>query len=365
MKRISSLFKRSTDASQTKSTDSEANALFFMVGVFVVALLASFMIFGGNSVPVFGRGGSVGTTAIVLGSLTAFLGYFFVSYRHMPKKNLSVLKRTRLILTNVALAFIHAAIVFLLMTVVFYTLDSAFTGLMIDELSSSVIVASSSAVFAYGTYLVAERQTTLNLSTALAIFLVVGALTSMITSTDPYWWQNHLSYLGGGYSFSAYAFEVTLAMGGIVLMCIADFIANDFERIKQKRGTDLHTRANAVRIILLLIGLFLAFVGLFRWNVNPIIHNLAASGMVVLFLALIIGLPYFVPMFSRAFFVFSYGLMGALLVCVYLYAGIAYFNLTAFEILAFIIVFGWLVVFVRQIAAALDDQSDIKRSVEA
>lgn len=357
MNRMSSLLNRLTHI-RTKSIDIEARALYFMAAVFIVSLIISFLFFAGGSVPIFGAG-SVGIMAIILSTAAAAIGYFSVSYQQMPIEVSSLSRRIHLVLTTTALSFVHAAIVFLLTTIVFYTLDSAFTGLTIDVYSSSILASGSAAVFAYGTYLVASRLSTLSISTALAIFLVVGALTSMISSSDPYWWQYHLSYLGGGHSFSSYAFEITLAMGGLVMVCIADFIARDFARLKERHGKTIQNRANIVRVLLMLIGIFLALVGLFRWNVHPLVHNTAASGMVLLFLTLIVGLPYFVPMFSKAFFVFSYSLMGALLFCVYLYWGASYFNLTAFEILAFMIVFGWLVVFVRQIAAALADQSSV------
>lgn len=51
----------------------------------------------------------------------------------------------------------------------------------------------------------------------------------------------------------------------------------------------------------------------------------------------------------------TYGYLAALLVSVWLYKGIGYLSLTAFELLAAGIIFTWLVVFIRQIAAGADE----------
>lgn len=188
----------------------------------------------------------------------------------------------------------------------------------------------------------------------MAIFLVAGVLVSMITADDPYWWTMHLSSLGAGSGVSAFAFEMTLVAGGAVVACLAAYLSRDFEKLQKidKKFTD--TKIRAVQVLLVLIGIFLACVGYFPYDTNGWIHDNSASGMVVMFLALILGLRYFVPGMSRAFFLFSYVLIGALLVCLAFYV-IGYFNLTAFEISSFAIVFSWLVVFIRQVAAALAD----------
>jgi hypothetical protein len=49
---------------------------------------------------------------------------------------------------------------------------------------------------------------------------------------------------------------------------------------------------------------------------------------------------------------------GGVIVCMWLFLGVGYFNLTAAELVIAGIIFAWLVVFVRQIAAGLADSGE-------
>ena len=102
---------------------------------------------------------------------------------------------------------------------------------------------------------------------------------------------------------------------------------------------------------MVLLGLFLACVGLFVYDVHPTIHDSAAGGMAVMFVALSAGLPWIAPAFSRAFFTLSYAMMLAILFGYWLLAGIGYISLTMFELTCAAVIFGWIIVFIRQVAA--------------
>lgn len=336
---------------------SEARAIYFAAIAGTVSLLAALFYFAGHGdIPIFGRV-SIGTTAIVLASVAAFIGYFIVLYQNRERtKGRSTFYKVRVFLDRFSLSFIHGALVFLLTTVAYFVVSEAFTGVLIDKYASSIIVATTVLVAAYTFYLIAANATTLMISSALAVFLVSGALTSMITATDPYWWQMHLSSLGGGDGFSSYAFNLTLIIGGAVIVSIANLIANDFSRLKTLDSKFKQANIGRVRVLLMLMGLGLAGVGLFPFDTYPMLHNVSASGMFFLFIGLVIGLRSLVPTFSRAFFIFSYAMIGVLLASLVLLTRVGYFDLTAFEIICFLVLFGWLVVFIRQIAAALHDE---------
>lgn len=247
----------------------------------------------------------------------------------------------------------------------FFLIQDGFKNLRLDSLTASAIVAVSVAVSSYVIYLASISTTTVRVSTLLALFLVSGALTSMVTAEDPQWWERHFSALGAGSSLSSVAFNLTLIIAGIVIVSLADYIASDFERLKSNGTRHIKVKANAIRAILAVIGIFLACVGIFAYDTYPLVHNSTAGGMVIAFIALILALPYFVPSFSRSFFVLSYGLMLGLVFCYWLFDGIGYLNLTAFELIAAGIVFGWLVVFVRQIAADLTDSEYTQTTLSA
>jgi hypothetical protein len=99
------------------------------------------------------------------------------------------------------------------------------------------------------------------------------------------------------------------------------------------------------------MGIFLASVGVFPVDTHPAIHNTVASGMAVIFVALVLGLRRHVPSTPRVFLMLGYAFV---LIIVALAASFitGYYNLTAVELIAFLIIFGWLMLFLRNTAAA-------------
>ena len=96
--------------------------------------------------------------------------------------------------------------------------------------------------------------------------------------------------------------------------------------------------------------LVLAGVGLVPVDVNLIVHNLSASGMAVMYLVLLISGPRFLRGMPRTYFVSSWAFLIALVATVVLFV-FGYFSLTALEIIAFALIFGWIAVFIRFLAA--------------
>lgn len=349
----------------SSSRSVEARAIYFaggMAGISLVLSVVLFLVAEQGGVRIFGAG-SLGTVAIMLATIAAAIGYFYAANQTQIEKIGRVHMTWKTYLGTASLAFVHAAITMLLTAIVFFIVSDAFTGLVLDGYISSVLVATTVAVTSYIVYLVGVGVSTVMIANALAVFLVAGVLVSMITADDPYWWTQHLSSLGAGSGVSAFAFEMTLVMGGAVVACLAGYLSRDFQRLQSLDALFTDTKIRTVQTLLALIGLFLAFVGYFPYDTYPAIHDNSASGMVVLFLALILGLRFLVPGMSRAFVMFSYALMAVLIACLVLYV-IGYFNLTAFEIASFAIVFSWLVVFIRQVAAALMD-ARLKRHTKA
>lgn len=333
---------------------TEARAIYFAGASFVASLVVAFILFWPDHVPLFG-GLSVGFVASGTVTLGALLGFYFGNVgQYSYAKDMVWFQKARLVITKAALALTHAAVCFLLTAGLFYLFHRAFIGLELDAIASSLMVAAVTSMICYVVYLAAYHITTLTVSAVLAIFLAAGVLTSMITAVDPYWWQVHFSSLGGTSSLSSHAFNITLIIAGIVTVALSDFVANDFARLKQKNGYS-KDKVSIVRASLALIGLFLAGVGAFEYNVFPTIHLITAAGMAVVFIALLIFLPRLVPSFSKAFFTLSFTLLGTIVFAVWLFLRVGYLNLTAFELIAAAIIFGWLVVFIRQIATELEE----------
>ena len=338
---------------------TEARAIYFAGAVFILSLVVSLLIFWPDYVPLFG-GKSIGLVATISATLAVLIGFYFGNvgqYSYTP--DMKWYQKARRVITKAALAFVHGAACFLFSSALFYLFHRSFLGLELDPIASSLLVAATTSVSAYIVYIAAYRISTTSVSAVLALFLASGVMTSMITAEDPYWWQVHFSSLGGTNSFSSYAFNLTLIIAGMVTVALSDFVAEDFAKLKQG-GTFLIDKVSAVRGSLALIGLFLAGVGAFPYNVFPIIHLLTAAGMAIVFICLLSMLPRLMPSFSHAFFTMSFIFLGAIVAALVLFKGFDYLTLTAFELISAVIIFSWLVVFIRQIASSLEAESKTK-----
>ena len=75
-------------------------------------------------------------------------------------------------------------------------------------------------------------------------------------------------------------------------------------------------------------------------------HNTVATGMAVVFAAIVIGLRWLVPAMPRVFILLGYAYIGVISVLGVFFA-IGYYNLTAVELVAAVLIFSWIIVFLR------------------
>ena len=102
------------------------------------------------------------------------------------------------------------------------------------------------------------------------------------------------------------------------------------------------------------VGVFLGMVGLFPVDRFFALHTGVASGMVVAFGVLVIALPRWIPSMPRAFVALGWLFLAVtLLLAVFFFIG--YYTLTAVELVAGILVFTWIVLFIRNAAALAQD----------
>ena len=315
------------------------------------------VLFSGSDISLFSRGLSLGFVASVVGAVTAFLVYLIAALRREERKAKGAWGRLNYYINIGSLAFVHGLLGFLSYALMFYVVSQSFRDAYIDIWGASVLLALSTGFAAYVTYLMAATMNAVRVATILALFLVSGTLISMMTASNPHWWDDHFSSLGAGGGVSGYAFNATLIVAGLVIVALSKYIADDFRKLKQAGRITRKVRGDIIQILLAGIGISLALVGLFVYDACPTIHNTSAFGMACLFGVIILLLPWLVPGFTLAFFIASYSLIATLLVSAWLFWGIGYFNLTVFELVAAAIIFAWIVIFVRHVAALLDESA--------
>ncbi|WP_243230788.1 DUF998 domain-containing protein [Microbacterium sp. CIAB417] len=327
----------------------EAVALLIGAAFFVLAFLISFVVFWGRTLEITGPG-SIGNYASIGGAVVAVLAVALARLGVRERGERPVLRPDGLALPDAhvrwyesaAIALAFAATALLGWEGIAVLLSQSFTGAPVFAFPGAILVAVAFALTAYICYLSAATLTPLSLSLVLAVFLVVGAFASMLTATDPLWWQDNLSALGMASNASAWIFNGTLIIAGIIVTTIARYATAGLpvDTEKARRGRRF------VRIGLVLIGLFLACVGIFPVDAFFLLHNTVATGMAVAFAALVIGLPWLLPTISRVFVVLGYVYVGVIVLLGVFFAT-GYYNLTAVELIAAVLIFSWIIVFLR------------------
>jgi hypothetical protein len=340
------------------SESLESSALLLGAAVFVVAAAVAALMFLGRLLPIAGPG-SVGQF-VALGSAVA-TAVVFIAANVLRKGSTTSLPMSRhgLDVPGVrlhwydigALALAHAFIALLGWLGIADLMSKSFAGAVVYTFPATVLAAVAIAVTAYAVFLSALSLTPMLLSVVLVVFLVVGAFTSMLSATDPLWWKKNLSSLGISDDISALAFNLTLIIAGVIVTTIAHYAT---ATIPVANPAELRGR-NFVRGALVLIGVLLACVGIFPMDKFLAAHNVAASGMAAIFVVMVIGLRRFVPAMPRVFILLGYVFVGVIVVlAVFFVTG--YYNLTAVELVAFLLIFSWLIVFLRNTGAMPADQ---------
>lgn len=326
------------------SVDAENRALRLSAGAFLACLLLGFVVFVGQLTPLMGAS-SVGLAASLAAGCCGTMAFAASAVRgYAPAASAGALWRRAW--DTPILALTAGAIVVLLTLSVFAVLALAFPGLRLDTLLS-LIVAISAAVSSYVLTLIAAEISTLAVMHLLMLALVGGGFASMLSASDPDWWQRNFSALGAGGGFSAYAFNVTLVLAGLVLAVLSGRVVDDLRAITATP----RRRLIVLRWWFAVAGFLLIGVGCISIETSKVLHTMLAALMGVLFFALIGAMRFLVPELPRSFFTVSTVLETCFGVVVLLMWPARYFNLTAVELIGSVVLFIWLLVLVRTITA--------------
>lgn len=334
---------------------AESRALIIGSAGFLILGVAAFLLVGREPVALAGRG-SVGDIAAlgtaVLGAAAVVLGS--LQRRGPGSSQPAAGGRTRRNIDIAALALVHACIFLLGWLALFSIFQRAFVGAVLYPLAGAILVGITGAISAYIAYLSAVTMNAYRLAALLAVFLVTGVLTSMLTAEDPQWWQEHLSALGASSDVSGAAFNITLIIAGVVVTTLAGYSTRTLESAADTAPS--RRRVRQLEGGLILIGILLACVGVFPVDDQFWLHTAAASGMVVVFGTLIVRMRSLVPSIPATFNVLGLVFLAVIAFAVVMYFPVGYYNLTAVELIAASLVFAWLIVLIRNLAAVDADQ---------
>lgn len=304
---------------------------------FLLAALGALIAFQYQSAPISGPG-SIGQFAAISSAVVAiiaFVGGRLLIHRRTSGRGFGLLD----VLDIAALSFAHAIIALLSWTLLAVILEKSFIGAEVFALPVLIIAGAAAALTGYATLYSATHMDLGLLAILLAAFLVEGVITSMLTASDPQWWKNNLSALGMTDDFSALTFNVTLIIAGILVTTLARSSTRGIASPNPKG-------VGRVRAGLIVVGIFLALVGVFPVDQFWGLHTGVASGMVVAYAVLAIRLPAWIPGMPRAFVLLGW-LFLAVTVLLAGFFFVGYYTLTAVELVAGLLVFTWIILFIR------------------
>lgn len=340
---------------------AEQQALRWGIMSALVAAAIAVAWYLGNGAGLIAITGSLSITrlAVYLGGLASliFFSYFYrVGERWMQQNAKQPLpKRWVFWRDTITLAFAYTLVAAASMALAAFVFSQAFIGLELDPYSSALIVGVVVGCVSYVIINLAYTVSVNRILAVLGIVLVGGVLFAMITNGQTDWWQVHFSYLGMAQSEAARAFNLTLIFSGLVMLALTENLFNALAPAFE--GQDSGMRLNVIKSAFVFIAIALACVGIFPFQEDTIyatLHNVSAYGMVLGFLFLITTLRWTSPRLSPEFFILSYIMGGALVVCYVLFAHIGYLNLTAFELLSFGISFAWLMLYLKNLSQLIE-----------
>ncbi|GAB3799286.1 hypothetical protein GCM10028798_12360 [Humibacter antri] len=332
------------------AADRETLALAVGAACFVIVALAAMIAFGTRSQPISGPN-SLGQFAAIAGAAAALV-VCVVTWCVPPGARLRERSLAGSLLDMSAICVAHAVIALLLWLVLAAVAEQSFKGAVVYPLPAVALAASAAAITGYFVFLSTRGLDGMHLAAVLAVFLVLGAVTSMLTATDPHWWQKNLSALGMTNDLSSFAFNLTLIVAGFLVTTIARYATAALFDGRRRTGVLI------VRWALVALGVLLGCVGVFPVDRFFIVHNSVACGMVVAYLIITIGLRWFIPELPRAFIALGLLFLAVIVVAAVFFA-IGYYNLTAVELVAAVLIFSWLIVFLRVVSATLSDRSPV------
>jgi hypothetical membrane protein len=175
----------------------------------------------------------------------------------------------------------------------------------------------------------------------------------MLTAADPRWWELNFSQLGAG-GATAWAFNGSLIIGGLLLATLGSYVGRDLHRLL---GDTALGRIGWIVALFGFAGLSLALVGVFPLHRAQAAHDAVAPVALALVVAAAATTTSALPRRPLSFRVTTAGLASGLVVAVLLWVPFGIYSLTAFEAVVVGLVFVWMEALLRLLAVSVPEES--------
>ena len=319
--------------------------------------LVAWLIFAMNRirlVPLVSDTFSISEVGAFLGVISGLISFIVTLTFSKGISSFSTGRLTR-IRNFITLTTAHTILLYAFYSLFFYVIDFAFIGAQFDAFTASWLILIIVAIGNYSMIYSALSLTFARITTIFSLTTIGGLFLSMITNTNPNWWQINFSFLGTQNAGNKWQFNMTLIFSAFLMLTLTDYIFGDIID-KNKLSKQLYTKLTILRVLFSLICLSLGLIGTFENVANSWLHtahNFAAKSMVVLMLVIILLQKYLVPNISKEFLILSYTFAGSMVALIVLFMGVHYISLTAFEILGYGLGFTWLILCLQNLKQTL------------
>lgn len=173
-----------------------------------------------------------------------------------------------------------------------------------------------------------------------AMTLAAGSIASMSLTGTGSWWALNFSTLGTTDDAAAFSFNAGAVLSGLAMVLLARTLTNG---LAAPRFGASDAGIRVLRVCIVMLGLCLAGVGLVPIDTATDVHNAFALGAAVCFALPALCLRLLVRGAPRRLVVLSIAFVAVEVVAMVLYDGLHLFSLTVFEIVAFSLIFIWLI----------------------
>ncbi|MGX5694813.1 hypothetical protein ACWKWP_01335 [Agromyces soli] len=191
----------------------------------------------------------------------------------------------------------------------------------------------------------------------VSMLLAAGSLASMSITTTGQWWTLNFSTLGTSDDLAALCFNVGIVAAGVGMATLGPLLTRSLRDpvYGARRGG-----VTATRVLIAVIGLCLAGVGVVPIDTDTLLHNVFACGAAVGFAGLAGGVRGFARRMPKRLIVLSYAFLAVEALAMIAYDRLGLFSLTVFEIVAFTLVFAWLIALVVTTAGQGHDEGRVR-----
>lgn len=219
----------------------------------------------------------------------------------------------------------------------------AFTPLPGGAVAAAALIAGSLGAVTGAVHRRAHGQAAYRSFNMVAMLLAAGCLASMSMTTTGAWWVLNFSTLGTSDDLAAVFFNLALILSGLAMAAMSGRLASGIERREHdaRRGA-----VPTVRALIAVIGLSLAGVGLVPIDSDELLHNLFACAAGAAFALMASLTPVLVRRMPRTLVLTSRASLALEVSAFVIYDRLGLVSLTVFEIVAFALVFVWLITLV-------------------